>query len=135
MPGTSASVWPFMTWHVEVPMIATSWPGAIALAAGGVTCASTLPTATAMPAGSWVQAAARGASEPARPPSAETGWASLSAANPANPGCSAARNPRDGYCPSCQMPLYPAVQAFLVSAPVSCQMIQSAASIHRSASR
>ncbi len=31
------------------------------------------------------------------------------------------------------MPLYPAVQAFLVSLPHSCQMIQSAASIHRSA--
>jgi len=31
------------------------------------------------------------------------------------------------------MPLYPAVQAFLVSVPVSCQMIQSAASIQRSA--
>jgi hypothetical protein len=31
------------------------------------------------------------------------------------------------------MPLYPAVQAFLVSTPASCQMIQSAASIHRAA--
>ena len=31
------------------------------------------------------------------------------------------------------MPLYPAVHAFLVSAPHSCQMIQSAASIQRSA--
>ena len=31
------------------------------------------------------------------------------------------------------MPLYPAVQALRVSAPHSCQMIQSAASIQRSA--
>ena len=31
------------------------------------------------------------------------------------------------------MPLYPAVQALRVSVPVSCQMIQSAASIQRSA--
>ena len=39
-------------------MMATSWPGSTALAAGAVTWASTLPTATAMPSGSPVQAAA-----------------------------------------------------------------------------
>ena len=66
MPGTSASVAAFITWQVEVPMIATIWPGAMALAAGAVTCASTLPTATAMPSGSPVQAAASAVSAPAR---------------------------------------------------------------------
>ncbi|BAS12273.1 hypothetical protein AHiyo8_05760 [Arthrobacter sp. Hiyo8] len=30
MPGTSRSSEPFMTWHVEVPMIATSCPGSTA---------------------------------------------------------------------------------------------------------
>ena len=61
MPGTSASPSPFITWQVDVPMIATIWPGSSACAAGAVTCASTLPTATAMPSGSPVQAAACGA--------------------------------------------------------------------------
>src|ERR1700735_5367648 len=85
MPGTSAGPGPFITWQVEVPMIATIWPGAIAFAAGGVTCASTLPTATAMPSGRAVQAAACGVSEPARPPSAETGQGRLGAAQSAEP--------------------------------------------------
>ena len=96
MPGTSARLLAFITWQVEVPMMATIWPGAMALAAGGVTCASTFPTATAMPSGSPVQPAASAVSEPARVPSAETGWASLSSAKPANPGFSAARKSRDG---------------------------------------
>ena len=96
MPGTSASFGAFITWQVEVPMIATIWPGATAFAAGGVTCASTLPTATAIPAGRPVQTAALGVSEPARPPSADMGWASLSSTNPAKSGCRAARNSRDG---------------------------------------
>src|ERR1035437_6403716 len=43
MPGTSARAAPFITWQVEVPMMATIWPGAVAFAAGGGTCASTLP--------------------------------------------------------------------------------------------
>ena len=60
MPGTSASSAPFITWQVEVPMIATILPAATGPAAGTVTCASTLPTATAMPAGSPVSAAAAG---------------------------------------------------------------------------
>ena len=96
MPGTSASVTAFITWQVEVPMMATIWPGAMALAAGGVTCASTLPTATAMPSGRPVQAAASAVSAPARAPSGETGWASLSSAKLANSGFSAARYSRDG---------------------------------------
>ena len=55
MPGTSRSTSALMTWHVEVPMIATIWPASTACAAGAVTWASTLPTATAMPSGSPVQ--------------------------------------------------------------------------------
>ena len=60
MPGTSASFPAFITWQVEVPMMSTIWPSSMAFPAGGVTCASTLPTATAMPSGSPVHAAARG---------------------------------------------------------------------------
>ena len=58
MPGTSARPALLITWQVEVPMISTIWPGSTARAAGAVTCASTLPTATAMPSGSPVQSAA-----------------------------------------------------------------------------
>ena len=47
-------------------MIATIWPGSTACAAGAVTCASTLPTATAMPSGRPVHAAASAVSAPAR---------------------------------------------------------------------
>ena len=50
-------------------MIATIWPGSVALAAGAVTCASTLPTATAMPSGKPVHAAASAVSPPAFAPS------------------------------------------------------------------
>ena len=105
MPGTSASRVPFITWQVDVPMIATICPGAIAAAAGGVTCASTLPTATAIPSGKPVHRAASGVSDPARAPSGMMLWLSLSAAKPANRGSSAPRNSRAGYRPSCQMPL------------------------------
>ena len=77
-------------------MMMTICPGAIAFAAGGVTCASTFPTATAVPSASPVHAAACGVSEPARAPSGETGWASLSSQKPAKPGLSAARNSREG---------------------------------------
>ncbi len=58
MPGTSASEYAFITWQVDVPITASIWPGSIARAAGAVTCASTLPTATAMPSGSPVHPAA-----------------------------------------------------------------------------
>ena len=96
MPGTSASSMPFITWQVEVPMIATILPGATGPAAGTVTCASTLPMATAMPSGSPVSAAAAGVSSPARAPSGEIGCASFSSAKPAKRGSSAARYSRDG---------------------------------------
>ena len=46
-------------------MIASIWPGSTARAAGAVTCASTLPTATAIPAGRPVQAAASAVRVPA----------------------------------------------------------------------
>lgn len=53
-----------MTWQVDVPMIATIRPGRTASAAAAVTWASTLPTATAMPSGRPVQAAASAVSVP-----------------------------------------------------------------------
>ena len=71
-------------------MIATIWPGRTASAAAAVTCASTLPTATAMPSGSRVHSAARAVSRPARPPSG-TGSPPSLAAKPAKSGLSAAR--------------------------------------------
>ena len=64
IPGTSRSSAPFITWHVDVPMIATICPGATARAAGAVTWASTLPTATAMPSGSPRWAAISGGQRP-----------------------------------------------------------------------
>ena len=58
-----------MMWQVEVPMIASIWPGSVDCAAGAVTWASTLPTATTIPAGSPVHAAASSVSRPATAPS------------------------------------------------------------------
>ena len=66
-------------------MIATICPGSIACAAGAVTWASTLPTATAMPSGRPVQAAACAVSAPARAPSGASGCSSLSATKSAKP--------------------------------------------------
>jgi hypothetical protein len=85
-----------MMWQVDVPMIATIWPGSMASAAGAVTWASTLPVHTAIPAGNPVHAAASDVSAPTRSPSWAIGRATLSATNPANSGLSAARNSRDG---------------------------------------
>ena len=67
-------------------MTASIWPGSVARAAGAVTCASTLPTATAMPSGSPVQAAASAVSPPARSPSWPIGCSSLSATKSSNAG-------------------------------------------------
>jgi hypothetical protein len=72
-------------------MIATIWPGSTACAAGAVTCASTLPTATAMPSGSPVHSAASAVRPPARPPSGASSSLSLSATKPVNRSSSAAR--------------------------------------------
>ena len=78
MPGTSASSSPFMMWQVEVPMTMSIWPASIARAAGAVTWASTLPTATAIPSGRPVHSAASAVSEPARAPSSPSGPSSFS---------------------------------------------------------
>ncbi|WP_309233880.1 hypothetical protein [Micromonospora sp. ATA51] len=94
-----------MTWQVEVPMIATIRPASVAWAAGAVTWASTLPTATAIPSGRPVQAAASAVSRPAASPSWPTGCSSLSTTNRSKPGLSAARKSGGGYAPSCRMPL------------------------------
>ena len=90
MPGTSASTSPFMTWQVDVPMTASIWPGSIACAAGAVTWASTLPTATAIPSGRPVHPRPRAVSEPARAPSGESGPSSFST-KPAKRSSSARR--------------------------------------------
>ena len=78
-------------------MIATIWPGSMARAAGAVTCASTLPTATAMPAGRPVQRRPRGQrrrrGRRARP-GRRVGQ--LVAAKSAKRGSSAARKSADG---------------------------------------
>ena len=60
MPGTSARTSEFMTWQVDVPITASITPVPVDLAAGAVTWASTLPTATAMPSGSPVHAGSLG---------------------------------------------------------------------------
>ena len=119
----------FITWQVEVPMIATIWPGSTARAAGAVTCASTLPTATAMPSGSPVQAAASADSAPG-------GVAELAdrvgrpcrrrsrrMPGSARPGIPGSGRRRPGRCPCSRR-----CRRCGRSWPVSCQTIQSAAS-------
>jgi hypothetical protein len=96
MPGTSASRSPLTTWQFEVPMTISIRPGSTAWAAGAVTCASTLPTATAIPSRSPVQAAARELSPPARPPSGESTGVSLLAAKSAKRSSSAPRYSAEG---------------------------------------
>ena len=91
MPAMARRSSAIITWHVDVPMIATIWPDSTARAAGAVTWASTLPTETAMPAGSPVRAAASGVSRPASPPSGATGPSSLSTAKRPKSGATAAR--------------------------------------------
>ena len=73
-------------------MIATSCPGSVARVAGAVTCASTLPAATAMPGGSPVSSAPAAVSVPARLPSGDSGRpASRVCAKSPNSGLSALR--------------------------------------------
>ena len=64
MPGMSRTSAPFITWQVEVPMIATICPAPTAPAAGAVTWASTLPTQTAMPSGRPMASAIAGGEAP-----------------------------------------------------------------------
>ena len=96
MPGTSASSAPFITWQVEVPMIATILPGATGPAAGTVTCASTLPMATAILSGSPVSAAAAPVSPLAGRPAGDRVRQLLVGEAGAKRGSSAARYSRDG---------------------------------------
>lgn len=77
-------------WQVEVPMMASMWPGSSAPAAAPVTWASTLPTATTVPSRRPVSSAAAAVSLPATAPSWDSGWSSL-AVKPAKSGCSEAR--------------------------------------------
>ena len=87
-------------------MIATIWPGAIAWAAGAVTCASTLPTATAMPSGSPVHAAA--CARQATGPRAQRRQRVLELVGDEvreAPDRARRRYSRDGYAPSWKMPL------------------------------
>jgi hypothetical protein len=68
IPGTSCRSVAFMTWHVEVPMLAIIWPGSTARAAarsrGHRRCQQPLQC----PPGSPVHAATRADREPARSP-------------------------------------------------------------------
>jgi len=97
MPGTSTRTSAFITWQVEVPMIASIWPGAIASAAGAVTWASTFPVATAMPSGRPVQAAASAVSVPTLAPSGDSGRpSSRVSAKSAKSGLRAARYSGEG---------------------------------------
>ena len=100
MPGTSANFSETITWQVEVPMIATICPGLTAFAAAEVTCASTLPTATAIPSGRPVHFEASAVNVPARAPSAPSSCSSFSAIKFSNFGLSAAKYSLVGYFPS-----------------------------------
>ena len=85
-----------MMWQVDVPMMATICPGAVACAAGAVTWASTFPTATTIPSGSPVHAAASAVSRPAGVPSWPIPWSSLAVTKSAKAGFSSARKSRVG---------------------------------------
>ncbi len=84
------------TWQMLVPMIATSVPGRVTVAAGTDTWASTLATATAMPAGSPVHPAARSLRPPARVPIDVTVRDSLSSTTVPKPGSSASKKAASG---------------------------------------
>ena len=96
IPGTSANFSETITWQVDVPMIATICPGFTALAAADVTCASTLPTATAMPSGRPVQLAASAVRVPASAPNCPISCSSFSEMKFSNFGLSAAKYSRLG---------------------------------------
>ena len=70
-------------------MTMTMTPGSVALTAGAVTCASTLATATAMPAGNPVSLAIRGVSSPAFEPSSANSRPTFSSTTFSNAGSSA----------------------------------------------
>ena len=105
MPGTTASSSPFIMWQVDVPMTATIRPESVTPAAGTVTCASTLPTATAIPAGRPVHSAACSVRSPARSPSALSGPSMRVATKSAKSGFSARRKSSDGQWSSWRIAL------------------------------
>ena len=115
-----------------MPITASIWPGSMARAAGAVTCASTFPTATAIPSRRPRWPAASGVNAPAHSPNAESGQSTSLPTKSPKSGLSARRYEAEGYEPSWKSPLYPAVHTLRVSRPQSCQTIQSAASIQRS---
>jgi len=115
-------------------MIITMRPVPMTVAAGTDTCASTFATATAVPARRPVAAAISSVRPPARAPSGRISSFIFSLTMLRMRGCSAAKKSGLGKPSSLlQIALYPAVQLLRVSTPVSCQTIQSAASINRSA--
>jgi len=77
------------------------------LAAGAVTCASTLPTATAIPAGSPVSAATPSVSRPATEPKSASGCSIRVVTKSANSGLSAAKNSGPGVVAVLENPLVP----------------------------
>ena len=77
-------------------MIATICPGDTAFAAAAVTWASTFPTATAIPSGSPVHAAACALSVPALSPSSPSWCSTLSVTKFLKAGLSAAKKSCDG---------------------------------------
>ena len=79
-----------------VPMIATSVPGSVTVAAGTDTWASTLAMATAVPGRRPVHRAACSLSPPARPPIGTTVLDSLSSTTVPNPGSNASKNRGSG---------------------------------------
>jgi len=87
-------------WQMLVPMIMTMIPGSVTRAAGTVTCASTLATATAMPGFRPIQAAASAVRSPARPPSGASSFFILVSITSARSGCSAAKYLLSGNLPS-----------------------------------
>ena len=114
-------------------MIATIWPGSTACAAGAVTWASTLPTATAMPSGSPVQPAASAVRTPAAWPSCADGLLELVGDEPREAGVQRGEELRVGVGAVLQDALVPGrCRRCGRSVPHSRHTIQSAASTQRS---
>ena len=78
-------------WQLLVPMITTIEPGSVTVAAGAETCASTLATATGVPAWRPVNAAARSVRKPAPLPSGSSVRDIFSSTTSSKRGSSAAK--------------------------------------------
>ncbi len=68
MPSTFLGLVPRTMWQIEVPMIMSILPGLVIVAAGTATWASTLATATGVPAFRPRDLAIRGVRPPAQSP-------------------------------------------------------------------